>query len=126
MQCKKASIFAYLLLCSVFICSGCTPTQELQRSRKQIAERRVIYSQQAGRLYRQPPTHQPFDSGAPRLPEGMVVSYSPITGETVLVPKRTPARRMQARQRPEADKRELVASYSPLTGEAVWVPRSQR
>jgi len=118
-----------LILCggclAMLICfSGCSPTIESQRAQKRLKERQTIYSQQAGKLYRQPPTHEPLDLGPPRLPEGMALSYSPITGETVLVPKRHPTRLMPAKRRSKEVRNQMVASYSPLTGEAIWVPRN--
>ncbi len=120
-----AKLFISFIL--LFSLIACAPTQELQRSQKKIAERQALYSQQAGTLYRHPPTHEPFEQKNQRVPEGMAVAYSPLTGKTTLVPKRKPVRAMKAA--PLASTRgeqELVAAYSPLTGEAIWVPRQKR
>lgn len=113
------TFFVVLLLCS------CTATRELQKARKRIDERRHIYSQQAGDLYRQPPTHEPFEPAPPEVPANSVLSYSPVTGEVNYVPANTKGRVMAAKER-KSDSRELVASYSPLTGEAVWIPKNTR
>ena len=117
---KHAVFFLSLLV----LLNGCTTNLETRKAQKQVAERREIYSQQAGTLYRYPPTDTPFEKPPEALPAGMVLSYSAITGETTYIPKRA-GRSMQAIARKKTS-RKKVASYSPLTGEAVWIPSDKR
>lgn len=110
------SILVTLLIIAL---SGCSAkTYEGVKAQKRSKERVVRYSPLSGYSYSQPVREVETGPQKPivDLPEGMRLSYSPLTGESTLVPQN------DGRSFPayKTKRNEVVASYSPITGKSVW------
>ncbi|MDC0357236.1 hypothetical protein OAO01_00340 [Oligoflexia bacterium] len=116
---KNLCIFIILGL----LLGGCSATQELTKAREVIENRTVSYSPLSGNSYRTPPKEQSTAPAAPGLPEGTVLSYSPVSGKWTTVRVNRPRRMKAATPKSSRSTWNLGASYSPLTGETTTLTR---
>lgn len=107
----------FSLISLIIVLSGCTPTAERLKAERMVQERELIYSQQAGDLYRYPPRDYPVEESARAMPDFAVLSYSPLRPEPAIIEKR---RGRMAQARPQRSPQFASGFvYSPITGEAV-------